>query len=52
MKMAGKVLPVPHLILELPIEVAARLAEFKKAMKAAEKISKVPSMVHLLLPTS
>jgi hypothetical protein len=66
MQMAGKGIHVPspdylhekrvlemkiHNI-ELPKELAARLTEFRRAMRAVKKISKVPSMVHPLLSVS
>jgi hypothetical protein len=38
--------------IELPIELAARLTEFRKAMKAVEKISNVPSLSKLLFPAN
>jgi hypothetical protein len=38
--------------IEIPATLAVRLAEFRKAMKAVKKISKAPSMIHLLLPPS
>jgi hypothetical protein len=38
--------------LALPIEVAARLEAFRKEMEKVEKISKVPSIAHILAPNS